>query len=134
MGQTNRPGCYSDTTAPTLTTLFYFLAKNPGDTEKIYQEVSNVDLQDVNAVAALPHLNGSINEAMRLLPAVLTFVTRVSPPEGMDIDGTYIPGNVKIAAPRYSIGRRMSKIPPNEDITSTKSKSIYSQLSLGEPT
>ncbi|TGO47638.1 hypothetical protein BCON_0269g00040 [Botryotinia convoluta] len=98
----------SDTTAPTLTTLFYFLAKNPQDAEKIYQEVSNVDLQDVNAVAALHHLNGSINEAMRLLPAVLTFVTRVSPPEGMDVDGTHIPGNVKIAAPRYSIGRLSS--------------------------
>ncbi|KAF5873339.1 putative benzoate 4-monooxygenase cytochrome protein [Botrytis fragariae] len=95
----------SDTTAPTLTTLFYFLAKNPQDAEKIYQEISNVDLQDVNAVAALHHLNGSINEAMRLLPAVLTFVTRVSPPEGMDVNGTHIPGNVKIAAPRYSIGR-----------------------------
>ncbi|KAB8294166.1 hypothetical protein EYC80_009606 [Monilinia laxa] len=98
----------SDTTAPTLTTLFYFLAKSPRDAEIIYQEVSKIDLQDVSAVAALPHLNGAINEAMRLLPAVLTFVTRISPPEGMEVDGTHIPGNVKIAAPRYSIGRLSS--------------------------
>lgn len=72
----------------------------------ISQELTSVDAQDVKAVAALPHLNGAINEAMRLLPAVLTFVTRVTPPEGLEVEGKFIPGNVKIAAPRYSIGRR----------------------------
>jgi cytochrome P450 len=85
------------------------LARHPKDTEKIHQELITVDIQDVQAVAALPHLNGAINEAMRLLPAVLTFVTRVSPPEGMKVEGTFIPGNIKIAAPRYSIGRRKSR-------------------------
>lgn len=98
--------CRSDTTAPSLTTLLYLLARHPKDTETIRQELLTVDVQDVKAVATLPHLNGAINEAMRLLPAVLTFVTRVSPPEGMKIEGTFIPGNIKIAAPRYSIGRR----------------------------
>ncbi|KAL9065091.1 MAG: hypothetical protein Q9157_007595 [Trypethelium eluteriae] len=95
----------SDTTAPSLTTLLYLLAQNPQDVEQIYQELKSIDTENSNAVAALPHLNGAINEAMRLLPAVLTFVTRVSPPEGMYLDGTFIPGNVKIVAPRYSIGR-----------------------------
>lgn len=85
------------------------LARHPEDAEKIHQELTTVDIQDVRAVAALPHLNGAINEAMRLLPAVLTFVTRVSPPNGMDVEGTFIPGNIKIAAPRYSIGRRKSR-------------------------
>ena len=89
-----------------MITLFYFLACYPQEAEKIYQEASAIDVQDTKAVAALPHLNGAINEAMRLLPAVLTFVTRVSPPEGMEVEGTYIPGNVKLVAPRYSIGRR----------------------------
>ncbi|KAL8728064.1 MAG: hypothetical protein Q9166_005664 [cf. Caloplaca sp. 2 TL-2023] len=96
----------SDTTAPSLITLLYLLARHPEDAEEISQELSTVDVQDVKAVAMLHHLNGAINEAMRLLPAVLTFVTRVTPPQGMKIGETYIPGNVKIAAPRYSIGRR----------------------------
>ena len=86
------------------------LARHPKDIECIFQELLTVDTQDVKAVAALPHLNGAINEAMRLLPAVLTFVTRVSPPEGMTVEGTFIPGNTKIAAPRYSIGRRESTL------------------------
>lgn len=97
---------HSDTTAPSLTTLFYLLARNPRDIGRIQQELDSINAQDPRAVASLPHLNGAINEAMRLLPAVLTFVTRVSPPEGMEVEGTFIPGNIKIAAPRYSIGRR----------------------------
>ena len=105
----------SDTTAPSLITLFYLLARHPDGAEKIAQELSLVDTQDIEAVATLPHLNGSIDEAMRLLPAVLTLVTRVSPPEGINIEGTHIPGNVKIAAPRYSIVRR--KASPSAEVS-----------------
>lgn len=78
----------------------------------IQNELQSIDLRDSNAVASLCHLSGAINESMRLLPAVLTFVTRVSPPEGMEVEGTWIPGNVKIAAPRYSIGRCKSASSP----------------------
>ncbi|KAL8925887.1 MAG: hypothetical protein Q9172_002040 [Xanthocarpia lactea] len=95
----------SATTSPTLSTLFYLLARHPDDMEIITQELSTVDVQDVKAVALLPHLNGAINEAMRLLPAIMTSGTRVTPPEGLTIAETFIPGDVKIAAPRYSIGR-----------------------------
>ncbi|EHA19270.1 hypothetical protein ASPNIDRAFT_178934 [Aspergillus niger ATCC 1015] len=56
-------------------------------------------------LSKLSHLNGAINETMRLLPAVLTFGTRVTPPEGLTIADTFIPGGTKICAPRYTIGR-----------------------------
>ncbi|KAJ6124316.1 hypothetical protein N7471_011633 [Penicillium samsonianum] len=95
----------SDTTAPSLTLLFYFLARYPMDAEKIYEEIRGVDRGNPAALATLPHLTGTINEAMRLLPAVLTFSSRVTPPEGLMIDGTFIPGNTKICAPRYTTGR-----------------------------
>lgn len=96
----------SDTTAPSLTLLFYFLARYPIHAEKIYEEIKGVDRDSPAALATLPHLTGTINEAMRLLPAVLTFSSRVTPPQGLMIDGTFIPGNTKICAPRYTIGRR----------------------------
>lgn len=98
-------GEYSDTTAPSLTNLLYLLARNPENIQKIQEEIDGIDTQDVRAVASLSHFNGAINESMRLLPAVLTALTRVTPPEGMEVDGTFIPGNLKIAAPRYTIGR-----------------------------
>lgn len=74
--------------------------------EKIFEEIHGVDRENPALLAKLPHLNGTINEAMRLLPAVLTFSSRVTPAEGLMIDGTFIPGNTKICAPRYTIGRR----------------------------
>ncbi|KAF9249319.1 hypothetical protein DTO013E5_8509 [Penicillium roqueforti] len=95
----------SDTTAPSLTLVFYFLARYPMHAEKIYEEIQGVDRENPAALAMLPHLTGTINEAMRLLPAVLTFSSRITPPEGLMIDGTFIPGNTKICAPRYTIGR-----------------------------
>lgn len=96
----------SDTTGPSLILLWFFLASYPEHAEKIYGELSSIDLHDPGALAILPHLNGVINESMRLLPAALTMGTRLTPPEGLHIDGTFIPGRTKIAAPRYSVFRR----------------------------
>ncbi|OQD64126.1 hypothetical protein PENPOL_c008G10796 [Penicillium polonicum] len=95
----------SDTTAPSLTLFFYFLARYPMHAEKIYEEINGVDRDSPAALATLPHLTGTINEAMRLLPAVLTFSSRITPPQGLMIDDTFIPGNTRICAPRYTIGR-----------------------------
>ncbi|PYH42553.1 cytochrome P450 [Aspergillus saccharolyticus JOP 1030-1] len=96
----------SDTNAPTLTHLFYFMARYPEHTERIYEEVHRLDaLDDAVGLSKLPHLNGTINETLRLLPAVLTFGSRVTPPAGLTIDGTFIPGGTKVCAPRYTIGR-----------------------------
>jgi cytochrome P450 len=96
----------SDTTGPSLIILWYFLALHPEHAQKIRGELHTVDIDNMHSLAALPHLNGFINESMRLLPAALTMGTRVTPPGGLVLDKTFIPGNVKIAAPRYTIFRR----------------------------
>ena len=100
----------SDTTGPSLILLFFFLASYPEHAEKIHVELTSVDLHDISALSALPHLNGVINESMRLFPAALTMGTRVTPKEGLYVEETFIPGNTKIAAPRYSIFRRKSLV------------------------
>ena len=96
----------SDTTGPSLMLLWFFLASYPEHAEKIYGELSSIDTHDLGALAALPHFNGVINESMRLFPAALTTGSRLTPPEGLHIDGTFIPGATKITAPRYSVFRR----------------------------
>ncbi|CEJ59403.1 hypothetical protein PMG11_08028 [Penicillium brasilianum] len=98
----------SDTTGPSLILLWYFMALYPEQAERVYQEVKDVDPSDINTLANLPCLNGFINESMRLIPAALTMGTRVTPPEGMTIDGTFIPGGIKVAAPKYTIFRMES--------------------------
>ncbi|KAI9151287.1 Cytochrome P469 monooxygenase [Paramyrothecium foliicola] len=95
----------SDTSAPSLMTLLYFLARNPKDAAKIQAEIEGVDCTDVQALGKLPHLSGTINETLRLLPAILSFSERLTAPEGLKIDDVFIPGGVKICAPRYSLGR-----------------------------
>jgi Cytochrome P450 len=57
-------------------------------------------------LAELKHLNGVINEALRLLPpgSIGTFPV-VTPPEGLIIDGTFIPGNTTLYCPQYVLGR-----------------------------
>lgn len=97
---------HSDTIGSSLTLLFFFLVKYPEHAEKIYNELTHIEPHDVNALSALPHLNAVINESMRLLPVALSITTRVTPPEGLHIEGCWIPGNTKVAAPRYSIFRR----------------------------
>jgi cytochrome P450 len=96
----------SDTTAPSLIILFYFLTRYPEHANIIRTELKGVDIFDARALAALQHLNATINESMRLLPAILTFSSRVTPPEGLVVEGKYIPGHTKICAPRYTLGRR----------------------------
>ncbi|KAL9120139.1 MAG: hypothetical protein Q9187_003309 [Circinaria calcarea] len=93
----------SDTTAPSLIFLFYCLAKYPEHAEKVYSELAGVDPLDLNAVSTLPHLNGTINEAQRLYSVAPTIVSRVTPPHGIMIGDTFIPGNTKVLAPRWVV-------------------------------
>lgn len=91
--------------APTLAFIFYELAANISQTEKLYHELQGVDIQDSQALELLQHLNAIIKETLRLHPAVLTGGNRDTPPEGMMIGGRYIPGGITIVAPRYTIFR-----------------------------
>ncbi|KAI1169042.1 benzoate 4-monooxygenase cytochrome P450 [Nemania serpens] len=95
----------SDTTASSLMVLFYFLALYPSHAAKIQKELEAIDYTDIKALTALPHLDATINESMRLLPSVPSWGSRVVSPDGLTLDGVFIPGGTKICAPRYSIGR-----------------------------
>ncbi|KAJ5176182.1 uncharacterized protein N7482_002059 [Penicillium canariense] len=95
----------SDTVAPTLVFAIYQLALNPDKAEKLYHEVKDVDLSDLATLKKLPYLNAVIMETLRLHPAVPTGGYRDTPPEGMMVEGTFIPGNTTIVAPRYVLGR-----------------------------
>ncbi|GME48286.1 putative cytochrome p450 protein [Neofusicoccum parvum] len=99
----------SDTTAATLTHIFYHLSASPSHQTTLLSELRphiqpdgslrHRDIQD------LPHLNGVINEALRLHPAVPTALQRLTPPAGLDINGTHVPGGTVVWTPAYAIGR-----------------------------
>ncbi|KAF2458353.1 cytochrome P450 monooxygenase-like protein [Lineolata rhizophorae] len=95
----------SDTTRATLISIWYFLSKYPENVDKILAELRTVDETDHNALALLPHLNGVINETLRLVPPQLTGGGRITGPEGLMVGGTWIPAGTKVNAPKYVVSR-----------------------------
>jgi cytochrome P450 len=95
-----------------LTYVFYHLARDPTQLEKLRAELkplvkSEKDL-DFKDVRDAEHLNGVINEALRLHPPVPMGVYRLTPPEGIMVGDTYIPGDVTVITPNYTLGRCLS--------------------------
>jgi tryprostatin B 6-hydroxylase len=98
----------SDTTAATLTHLFYHIAVDSTIAQNLREElkpriggdgeITNQKLQDA------PYLNGCINEALRLNPPVPSGVFRKTPSEGVYIGETFIPGDTTIQMPGFVLG------------------------------
>ncbi|KAF2682000.1 cytochrome P450 [Lentithecium fluviatile CBS 122367] len=95
----------SDTIAPTLVFAFYELARSSKQQNVLFAELKDVDVFDHTALQRCEHLSALINETLRLHPPVPTGGYRQSPPNGMKINQTYVPGNVTIVVPRYSLAR-----------------------------
>ncbi|KAF1837964.1 cytochrome P450 [Decorospora gaudefroyi] len=100
----------SDTVSATLSFLFYELCLNPSVQAKLRKIIDAIMPEkahlDVNDLADCPFLDGVINEALRLHPAVPSGPVRETPPEGFTLpNGTYIPGNIHIWTPIYTLQR-----------------------------
>ncbi|KAF4334737.1 cytochrome P450 monooxygenase [Fusarium beomiforme] len=95
----------SDTTSSTITHLLFHLACDRLLAARLRQqinsliEVSNATLQNI------PLLDACINETLRLHPAVPAGLQRVTPDEGIYIGDRYIPGDVIVKVPMYSMFR-----------------------------
>ncbi|KAL8687375.1 MAG: hypothetical protein Q9218_006436, partial [Villophora microphyllina] len=96
----------TDTVALTLTYLFYRLALHPQEQQKLQSELDALDsTTDFTSLQQAEHLNGIINETLRLHPPTITGSLRETPPEGAMILGIFVPGNVLVCAPRCVIGK-----------------------------
>lgn len=99
----------SDTTAATLTFLFYFITREARHQTRLREELlpfvdangdaNPADLQD------LPYLNGCINETFRLQPLLPATLRRITPPEGIQVGDVHVPGNMVVFCPQYVMGR-----------------------------
>lgn len=69
------------------------------------QELLDINIYNRTDLQRCDYLTAVINETLRLHPPVPTGGYRQSPPDGITIAGTYIPGGVTIVAPRYSLAR-----------------------------
>lgn len=97
----------SDTTAATFTFLFYYLASDPERVKKMREELQPLATGDWSdkEIKQADYLNGCIYEALRLHPPVPSGVQRLTPPEGMEVDGRHVPGNTVFYMPQYVMAR-----------------------------
>ena len=103
----------SDTTSATLVYMFNYLARDPSLVEKARKELAPLLREDGSfdnkKANDSEFINGCINEALRLHPPVPTALQRMTPPEGITIGDTYIPGNAGVWCPGYVMGRCKSR-------------------------
>lgn len=105
----------SDTTASTLTHLFYHIAHEEGLADRLRAEIDSLippgTKFEHSKIQDAPLLNGAINESLRLNPPVPSGVFRKTPHEGVEIAGTYVPGDTCIQMPQYAMARGMNHFP-----------------------
>ncbi|KAL4738341.1 cytochrome P450 [Aspergillus similis] len=102
----------SDTTGAALANAFYYLTKHPAVYRKLQAELddafpSGKQFTEINneTLRKLPYLEAIINETLRLKPAVPSGQPRQTPPQGLQIDEVWVPGNTIIIVPQYVLQR-----------------------------
>ena len=108
----------SETTAITLSSVFYFLLRNPAAYKKLMAELDeavqhgDIDFRDDDGIVSwalsqnLAYLDAVINESFRLHPAAGLLLERVVPPQGADIVGRRIPGGTIVGCNAWVLHRR----------------------------
>ncbi|KAJ5648973.1 uncharacterized protein N7484_002696 [Penicillium longicatenatum] len=102
----------SDTTGTTLAHALYYLTKNVSAYKTLQKELDNVFGITAKSshfsnekLRGLPYLEAVINETLRLKPAVPSGQPRVTPPEGLQIDEVWIPGETIVVLSQYVLQR-----------------------------
>ncbi|KAL3483753.1 cytochrome P450 monooxygenase [Aspergillus germanicus] len=95
----------SDTTAATLTNLFFHLATDPIWQTKLQAELDALPELSQEQLTKAKLLDALINETLRLHPAVPSGTQRTTPPEGLQVGDRYIPGDVMVCVPTHTLFR-----------------------------
>jgi hypothetical protein len=107
----------SETTAISLSSVFYYLLKNPTYMSRVLQELDDAarrgGFQDCDKglvtwaeAQRLPYLDACIKESFRMHPAAGLPLERIVPPSGAEIAGHFIPGGTIVGCSAWVIHRR----------------------------
>ncbi|RMD44711.1 hypothetical protein DV735_g331, partial [Chaetothyriales sp. CBS 134920] len=115
----------SDTTAISLSAVMYYLMRNRRCYDAVVEEIDTAvregrieDRQPSRLVSwtesrqQLPYLDACIKEAFRCHPAAGLLLERVTPPEGLEIDGHYIPGGTIVGVNAWVLHKRPEVFDP----------------------
>ncbi|KAF5690423.1 pisatin demethylase cytochrome P450 [Fusarium circinatum] len=134
----------SDTTSSSTTCLLHHLALHSDVLAKLQAEIDEYknthDEYDLVSLSKLQYLQACIDESLRLYPVVPSGLPRMTPPEGLQLDDVYIPGDTIIHNPSYTMYRDERCFEkPNEFIPERwttrpeliKDASVYAPFSTG---
>lgn len=107
----------SETTAISLSSVFYYLLKNPRCMEKVYEELDSKAKEGFfgdyeNGLVTwsesqnLPYIDACIKEAFRLHPAPGLTLERIVPPQGAEIAGHFVKGGTIVGCSAWVLHRR----------------------------
>ncbi|KAI4843690.1 benzoate 4-monooxygenase cytochrome-like protein P450 [Aureobasidium sp. EXF-8845] len=107
----------SETTAISLSSVFYHLVRHPKVYAKLMQELD--DAAETGAIQQrannkvswaesqkLPYLDAVIQESFRMHPAAGLILERITPKQGIEICGEHIPGGVIVGCNSWVLHRR----------------------------
>lgn len=98
----------SETTATTLASIFFYLAKYPTTLKKLQVQLDQAmpggaSDWSYEKVKSVTFIDDIINETLRLKPALLTGGYRCTPAQGLQVDEVYIPGDINVFVPMQLI-------------------------------
>ncbi|KAI0477768.1 cytochrome P450 [Xylariaceae sp. FL0804] len=107
----------SETTAISLSAVFYFLLRNPAALARLRAEIDDAARNGVfsdrstglvtwSESQRLPYLDAVVKEAFRLHPAAGLPLERIVPPGGAEIAGRHVPGGTVVGCSAWVIHRR----------------------------
>jgi cytochrome P450 len=107
----------SETTAISLSAVFYFLLKNPACMQKVLNELDSkaregyfkdnkFGVVTYAESQGLTYLDSCVKEAFRLHPAAGLPLERVVPPQGAEISGEFVKGGTIVGCSAWVIHRR----------------------------
>ncbi|KAL6706482.1 hypothetical protein ACN47E_005421 [Coniothyrium glycines] len=94
----------SETSSTALTFILMHLATHPDCVRTLRAELAH-HAASYHCARPLPFLDAVIHESMRLWPSVFFASQRVTPPEGMSVNGRFIPGNMIVQMPGFPMLR-----------------------------
>ena len=99
----------AETTAITLTGIFYYILKDKLVLDKLVKEIDTLPIPTTfSAAQKLPYLDACIKEACRLLPVSGALFERVVPSPGSMICGHFIPAGTIVGASAWVLHRNIS--------------------------
>ncbi|KNG90454.1 hypothetical protein ANOM_001246 [Aspergillus nomiae NRRL 13137] len=99
----------TETTTAAMTNTIYLLYSHPPVLQKLREEIMAAvpgnDIPTYSVVSTLPYLRACIEESLRVRPASSFGLPRIVPKGGREICGQFIPEDVIVSVPTYSLLR-----------------------------